>query len=197
MIRRKSAVSTSGFTLIETAIASVILVVVGYSVSLTVEMGNDSNATVLEAAQESRTQRRTVAALIDDVRTSTNARITVTTAGDGNSIVQLQQPVTVAGAFAWGVRDRRLGDDEAGCTRLEWTVRYRVDGNARLLRRTVDAAGYTQLEDVLAEDVVTTDGNPGFRMVQTGAVWEVRTRTLGGESGASVSESEFHIRTRN
>ncbi len=189
---------TSGFTLIELSISTVILAVVGYSVSIAVKMGNDSNSTVMQVASDSRTERKTMSALMDDVRMSSNARITATTDLHGNSLVQIQQPIEVDGGFVWGVRDRRLGGDEASWNQENWTIRYAVDANGRLVRRIVDTNDVTRLEDVLADDVIDGGGGAtGFRVVRSGDVWQVNVATRRGASGEVVSETEFHVRTRN
>ncbi len=185
-----------GFTLIELSISTVILAVVGYSVSVAVKLGNDSNSTVRQVVNESRGQRKSIAQLIDDVRMSTNSRITITTGAEGNSEVQLQMPIEIAGALVWGVRDRRLGDGEATWNQADWFVRYLVDDDARLVRRIVDLNGATRLEDVLDDDLREGVGTPGFRMVQAGDVWEVSLATRQGAHG-TVSNNEFHVRTRN
>jgi len=186
----------SGFTLLELSISTVILAVVGYSVSAAVKLGNDSNSTVMQVASDSRGQRKSITQLIDDVRMSTNTRITITTAINGNSQVQLQMPIEVAGALAWGVRDRRLGEDEDAWNQADWIVRYLVDDDGRLVRRVVDLNGATRLEDVLDDDLLEGVGTPGFRMVQAGAVWQVNLATRRGDHG-TVSRNEFHVRTRN
>jgi len=187
----------SGFTLLEMMISTVIFGVVGYSVSIAVKLGNDSNSTVMQVARESRAERESVSTLIDDVRMSSNTRITVATDANGNSLVQLQQPIVVAGAFAWGVRDRRLGDDEDAWNREDWTIRYLVDADARLVRRVVDAGGVTQLEDVLGDGLLDEGGDPGFRMFESGDVWQVDLAVRRGAHGDAVTANEFHIRTRN
>jgi len=186
----------SGFTLLELSISTVILAVVGYSVSAAVKLGNDSNSTVMQVASDSRGQRKSITQLIDDVRMSTNTRITITTASNGNSQVQLQMPIEVAGALVWGVRDRRLGEDEDAWNQADWIVRYLVDDDGRLVRRVVDLNGATRLEDVLDDDLLEGVGTPGFRMVQAGAVWQVNLATRRGDHG-TVSRNEFHVRTRN
>jgi prepilin-type N-terminal cleavage/methylation domain-containing protein len=188
---------SSGFTLVELTISSVILAVVGYSVSVAVKLGNDSNSTVMRVTGESRSERKTMAALMDDVRMSSNARITVATDADGNSLVQIQQPIEVGGVFVWGARDRRLGDDDDAWNRQDWTIRYLVDGNAQLVRRVVDANGVTQLEDVLGDDLLDEGGTPGFRMVQSGDVWQVNLAVHRGAHSEAIAENEFHVRTRN
>ncbi|MCY2959633.1 MAG: prepilin-type N-terminal cleavage/methylation domain-containing protein [Planctomycetota bacterium] len=187
----------SGFTLVELSISTVILAVVGYAVSVAVKMGHDSNSTVMEVASDSRAERKSISALIDDIRMTSNAQITVTTAPDGNSQLQLKQPIDVAAAQVWGVRDRRLGNDETAWNQLDWTVRYLVDGNSRLVRRVVDLNGATRLEDVLGDDLLDTGGTPGFRVAQSGDVWQVHLATRRGSHGGVITENDFHVRTRN
>lgn len=184
-----------GFTLLELTISSAILAVVGYSVSVALELGHESSITVQETAQLARAERRTISTLVDDVRSSTNARISVVADVDGNTDMRLQQPIEVAGALTWGVRDRRLGSDEADWNQADWNVRYLVDGDDRLVRRVVDAAGATRFEDVLADDLRTDAA--AFRVVQVGEIWEVSITTRRGEDGSAFSTSEFHVRARN
>lgn len=183
----------AGFTLLELTISSVLLAAVGYAVSVAVKTSRDSNTTVMRAASEARETRKTIVALIDDVRTSSNARITVATDGNGNTQARIQQPIEVAGALSWGVRDRRLGTSEDEWNRANWDLRYLVDGQDRLVRRVVDDAGVTQIEDVLAEDLAGP-GTPSFVLAQSGAIWQVRVST---RRGNTVTENEFHVRTRN
>lgn len=193
MSRHRRNAPGGGFTLLELTISTVLLAAVGYAVSIAVKMGRESNTTVMQAASEARTERKTIATLIEDVRSSTNARITVVVDGNGNTQARIQQPIEVAGALAWGARDRRLGGDEAAWNQEGWDVRYLVDDENRLVRRVVDADGVTQLEDVLAEEL-SSPGTPGFRLVQAGAIWQVEVTT---RHGNSTSENEFHVRTRN
>ncbi len=195
---RASVRSTRGYTLLELTISTVLLATVGLSVSIGVKLGNDSHATVTSISSESRATRKSVSTLVEDIRGSADARITVTTDPDGNSLVQLSQPIEVAGALVWGVRDRRLGVDEDTWNRQDWTIRYLVDAQNRLVRRVVDIVGVTQAEDVLSTGL--RDGNvaePGFRVVHSGDIWQVNIATRHGAHGEGKTENELHVRTRN
>lgn len=198
--------SRGGFTLLELTIAAGILGVLGYSLSLAVKMSRDSQRTVTRVAQESRTKRESIAQLIQDVRESTDTRITVTVLGDNNHEVTLQQPIEIAGVLGWGVYDRELGPAAVDWSRTDWSVRYtvrQVVGPAgapvrQLVRRILDDGFAMQREEVLVEGL--RDGNdvpPGFRMVQVGDVWEISLATDGENANSSGQLSDFHVRPRN
>lgn len=197
MKRMRATSRRGGFTLLELTISTLILATVGYSVSVAVKLGKDSNTTVMQVASESRTERKTMASLIDDVRMSSDARVTVATDQAGNSVVQIQRPIEVEGAFVWGVRDRRLGNDEDSWNQENWTIRYLVDADGQLVRRVVDTNGVTRVEDVLGGDMLDGGvGNPAFSVARSGDVWEVDIATQSGPD-APISRSELHVRTRN
>jgi hypothetical protein len=198
MKRARTPKARGGYTLLELTISTVLLASLGYSVSLGVKMGQESNATVNRISSESRATRKSISSLADDVRGCSNSRITVTTDVAGNSRVQLMQPIVVASALVWGVYDRRLGRDEDTWNRQDWTVVYTVDGQNRLVRRIVDLDGVTQIEDVLADGVRAGNlANPGFRVAQSGDVWEVNIAKSHGVNDEGTSASGFHVRTRN
>jgi hypothetical protein len=198
MKRARTRKARGGYTLLELTISTVLLASLGYSVSLGVKMGQESNATVNRISSESRATRKSISSLADDVRGCSNSRITVTTDVAGNSRVQLMQPIVVASALVWGVYDRRLGRDEDTWNRQDWTVVYTVDGQNRLVRRIVDLDGVTQIEDVLADGVRAGNlANPGFRVAQSGDVWEVNIAKSHGVNDEGTSASGFHVRTRN
>jgi hypothetical protein len=198
--------SRAAFTVLELAIAAGIMGVLGYSLSLAVKMSRDSQQTVSRVARESRSTRESIAQLIQDVRESTNGRITVTVLADNNHEVTLQQPIDVAGAMVWGVFDRTLGPTDAEWSRQDWFVRYTVRSVVgptgaqmrQLVRRILDDGFVVQREEVLVEDLRSgNDVPPGFQMVQAGDVWEITLTTEGESANSSGKLSEFHVRPRN
>ncbi len=198
MIRARRNGRRAGYTLLELAISTVLLGTVGYSISLGVKMGQESHATVMRVSSESRAARKSLSTLVEDVRASSDSRITVTTDGNGNSQVRLLQPIEVGGAMVWGVRDRRLGEDEDAWNQENWSVNYAVDAQDRLVRTIVDDVGATRFEDALADDLGNDGvGSPGFRVARSGDIWQVNIVTRHGVHDEGISESEFHVRTRN
>lgn len=204
--RFSAARSRAAFTLMELTIAAGIMGVLGYSLSLAVKMSRDSQQTVSRVARDSRSTRESIAQLIQDVRETADARIVVTTLGDNNHQVQLQQPIEIAGVLGWGVYDRNLGPLEADWSRADWFVRYTVRNVVgptgaqvrQLVRRVLDDGLVVRREEVLIEGL--RDGNdvpPGFRMVQVGDVWEITLATDGVNANSSGKLSEFHVRPRN
>lgn len=83
----------AGFTLLEAAIATSIFALIGYSLTVCMATANDSQRTVFSVAAQDRALREATSTLTDELRTSSDSMITVTTLADSDSQVDLQMPV--------------------------------------------------------------------------------------------------------
>lgn len=196
----------SGFTLLEMMVALSIFAVVGYGLAVAVDVGKDSQTTVLREIDENQTLRTAVNSLIDEIRVSADGQIAVAALPDGNHRVRFMLPIDVGGAAVWGVFDRRLGSDAATQIRAGWFVQYTVrtavgtDGgiNRQLLRQILSDTLVVQREEVIAEGLRSGgDVPPGFRMVMTGDLWEITLSTVGQRAGKAGMTQVFHVHTRN
>lgn len=203
--RNRVRATRAGFTLLETMISLTIFAVIGYSLAVVVDLGNDSQRSVLRVAAEDRSLRESTSFLTDELRSSTDSSIAVTTLGDGNSQVTFRMPVEVGGALSWGVYDKSLGATYADQNKANWSLRYTVRNvvtagvtNKQLVRQILDDSQVVQKELVVAEGLRA--GNltpPGFRIVQTGDVWQVTVSTVGEYANKVGMKAEFHVQTRN
>ncbi|MCE9594728.1 MAG: hypothetical protein K8S98_11095 [Planctomycetes bacterium] len=195
-----------GYTLIETAAAVAVFMVVWYSLGLALKMGNESQRAVSRIAEESRALRKSISELTDELRTSTDSSVVTATLADGNDSVSFMVPIDVAGVADWGVYDKRLGPLPADRNRPDWRIRYTVASvdvgagviEKQLVREVVDDLGAVRRQDTLARGLRPGVGaQPGFRVTKNGAVWELTLSTV-GTAGVSKGEHEvFHVRTRN
>jgi prepilin-type N-terminal cleavage/methylation domain-containing protein len=190
-----------GLTLIELIVALTIFTVLAYSLMSALSLSNNSRAAVENMVEENEELRAGVGALSEDLRLSSEARITITELADENHQLELQLPIVVGGALDWGVPGNQLPTPGA-VAEQDWLVRYTVDvdpGGAdgperTLVRQVVDDAGKIVAEEVLVHDLTKgTSASPGFHIEETGEVWEV---TLSTDKGAGKSEV-FHVYSRN
>lgn len=200
MIRRKRK-ARRGFTLTELVATIGVFSIVGYSLSGAVDLAHRAQATVSGTVDQNVAVRRASATLRGELKSTSDARVTVTTLGDGNHEVTFQVPVEVAGVRGWGAFERRLGPLEAHQNVTDGAVRYTVelspnDGVRRLVRQVLDAGGVVRRREVLVRSLAAGGGTaPGFAVEQVGALWRVRI-TQDRDDGAPRTE-EFHVRTRN
>lgn len=196
----------SGFTLLESMVSLSIFAVVGYSLAVVVDVGNDSQRSVIRVATEDRSLREASTLLIDELRSSTDSTITVATLGDGNSQLQFRMPIEVGSALSWGVYDKSLGATYADQNKADWSLRYTVRNapnsggvvNRQLVRQILDEQQVVQKETVVAEGLRSGTVTPaGFRVVQTGDVWDVTVSTVGEIATKVGMEAGFHVQTRN
>jgi type II secretory pathway component PulJ len=198
--------SRAGFTLVEALVSVSIFSVVGYALAVALDVGHDSQRTVIRIAEDDRSLRESTRKLVDELRSTAEATITVTVLPDGNHELRLMQPIDVAGVAEWGVFDRTLGPDAASQNQAGWWIRYTVrddpGGGAaaekQLVRQIVDENLVVQRERVLAQGL--RDGDdvpPGFSVVQQGDVWEVSFSTEGETEGTTGIREVFHVRARN
>ncbi|MBL8859247.1 MAG: type II secretion system protein [Planctomycetes bacterium] len=205
-MRTPSTTRRAGFTLLESMISLSIFAVLGYSIAVVVGTANDSQRTVYRVAAEGRSLRESSSLLTDELRTSTNSQITVTTLADGNSSLTFRMPVESGGNLLWGVFDRKLGADYASQNNVDWSLRYTVvnavgpDGalDRQLVRQILDAGSVVRDEQVIAHRLNNgTGAHPGFNVVQTGAMWVVTVSSEGHSAGTPGMRAEFHVQTRN
>lgn len=206
-LRRRSRASRSGgFTLVETTIALTLLLVLGYAVTTSMQVARNSNSTVDRVATEDRALRAAADALIEDLRSTNAANVTLTSPAGQNGTLVLRVPIEVGGVVAWGVHERALGPTPAEQDRVGWSVRYRVVdvplGNGafdRELRREVlDAGGAVRADDTLMRNLRSGAADPvGFRVAAVGDVWEITLSTVGALAGRAGMRQVFHVRSRN
>lgn len=199
--RSRSSRSKRGFTLIELVIGLTLFTALGYVVMLTLGAGRSSNAVVERVVTEDQMLREASAALLDDLRSTNAAHVSIDVQADGNHAVRLQIGIDTAGATTWGVHERELGPTSAEQDRAGWFVRYAVvvGGNGReLVREIYDDAGVLQRSRVLARGLRNGSGaSRGFGLVQSGSVWEATLSTVGGGTGEPGMVVVFHARSRN
>lgn len=195
----------AGFTVLETMIALSIFGVLGYSVAVCVDVANDSQRTVYSVAAEDRALRESSSYLTDELRSSTDSQITVTTLGDSNHQLDFMVPIESGGALAWGVYDKNLGSTYADQNKVGWKLRYTVRNsvvggivNKQLVRQILDTGSLIREEKVVAEGLHGgTENPPGFRVVKSGAMWVVTVSTTGKSAESPGIKAEFHVQARN
>lgn len=195
-----------GFTIIEVMISAAIFSVVGYTLASAFIMGAGAQQSVTRIASTNRSLRQSGGFLMDELRATGDAQITVTPLPDGNHQLDFMVPIDVAGVATWGVHDQGLGPTPALQNRQGWTLRYTVQNVAlgagavdrQLVRQLLDTNGDVQRQKVIARDLRSGAAvPPGFSVVQIGGIWEVQITTQGEAQGASGRETSFHVRTRN
>jgi type II secretory pathway pseudopilin PulG len=194
-----------GFTLLESTIALVISVTLGYVLTLALGVGNHSERTVVQVAAEDADFRDATDTLIRELRESTDAQVNVTVLPDGNSQLQFMVPLVAGGVVTWGVHDRMLGSDQASQDRQGWIFRYTVRSvvsggvtTKQLVRQLLDTTLTVQREKVLATGLRAGNQNPpGFNVVKAGSVWQITLTTQGLVENKTQLGGVFHVRTRN
>lgn len=207
MTRSIHARSTSAFTLLEMVVALTIFSSIGYGLLIAVEAGSHSGTTVARVSEQDRELRSATTDLCSELKCSADSTITVTPLADGNHQIRFQQPIDDAGNPSWGVYDRLLGDTAATQNRVGWFVQYTVRTvpaalggvDRQLVRQIVDDKFVVQKERVIADGLCRgTDVPPGFRMVQTGGLWEITLSTVNDTAaGTAGIRAVFHVQTRN
>jgi prepilin-type N-terminal cleavage/methylation domain-containing protein len=208
MITRRTERFTarSGFTLLEMMISVSIFAVLGYALLTAVDIAHDSDATVIRISSEDRSVRTSTTSLLDELRSTSDANITVATLADGNHRVRFTVPVTVAGVLGWGVYDRSLGHTPDDQNKVGWSLQYTVrsvtgtDGKPtrELVRQILDAAGSVHSETVLVRGLRSGTQTPaGFKVVRSGDLWEITLSTNSTADHSAVLRTVFHVKTRN
>lgn len=192
----------AGFTLIEVIAATAVFLIVGYALAGSVNLAQRAQTTVAGTAGRNVAVRKATTILRSELKSTGDARIGVTTLGDGNHELTFQVPIEVAGVPGWGAFERRLGPAEVLQNLVGGAVRYTVDiapnnGTRRLVRVVMDGTGAVRRRDVLAQNLAPGGGNaPGFEVTRIGDVWRVRITQQRDNGGAARTE-EFDVRTRN
>lgn len=203
---RKLARLAAGYTLIEMMVSLSLFTVIGYSLVIILKVSSHSQLTVNDVTEDDRALRGAATNLMEELRSSSDATITVATLADGNHQVRFMLPIDDAGAAAWGVYDRTLGPDAASQNKLDWSIRYTVRNvvaggqvvDKLLVRQLLNAQQVVQRESVVAEGLRSgTDVPPGFTMVKQGEVWELTFSTTGHAGSSAGIRAVFHVRTRN
>lgn len=181
-----------GATLIELVTATVIFTVLGTTLLTALRVATGSRETVSAVISENETQREVGTLLMDELKMTSEALLTVTPMAGGNHQVDLQLPIDVGGVADWGV------DGQSG-----WQVRYTVRAlagppvNRQLVRQVLNVAGVVQSEEVMAEGLADgAEDPPGFQVTQVGAVWEV-VLTTDSQGIRKGRRTRFHARPRN
>ncbi|MEM7203977.1 MAG: hypothetical protein AAF628_27195 [Planctomycetota bacterium] len=166
-----------GVTMVETAMASVIAVIVMVGVTRFVKVGSDHAQSVGEETQAGSAIRDAAERIARDLRQSGSVAMSVEQQIGQNDALKLKRPIAVSGgALTWGVSEKKLGS-KAG-----WAIRYDVKrvkprgGNLRrdLVRRIIDDAGTVFREEVLLRNLRTGVATPpGFKVEQSGKMWKV------------------------
>jgi hypothetical protein len=197
----KGRASSKGLTFMEVVAASAVSMVLGYALIGMVTMGNTTQATVSQVAEENDQLRTANKELMKELQVANSATMTITTLQDNNHEVTFMTPVEVSGNPAWGVRDFSLGPDPTSQTRENWKFRYTVQNvnNCRkLVRQILDDMDVVQREEVIAENLRSgSDNPPGFQMVQAGEMWELTIGTLGEDASDPGRRVIFHVLLRN
>jgi type II secretory pathway component PulJ len=195
----------AGFTVLEMMFAVSIFSIIGYSLGVALDAGQDSQAEVLRTSVGNKAMRESSKQLIDELRESSDATITITTLPDGNHELTFQQPITVGTNLVWGVHERKLSTDPLQQTQQNWSVRYTVVSvllaggwERTLVRQILDTGGNVRFQENLMEDLKSGAAAPeGFRMVRVGSLWEI-TMTQNSSTATGVGEGvEFHVQTQN
>lgn len=203
---RNARRARGGFTLIELTIGLTLFLFLGYVVTTSMQVARNSNATVDRVASEDRALRDAAGSLMEDLRSSNAANVTITSPANQNSSLVLRVPIEVGGAIAWGVHERGLGPAAADQDRAGWSVRYRVvdvalgngQFNRELRREVLDAGNAVRLDEIVMRNLrAGSDAPPGFRVAAVGDVWEITLSTVGAIAGRAGLRQVFHVRSRN
>lgn len=198
--------SKSGFTLLEMMISMSIFAVLGYTLMTAVEVAHHSDVTVMRIASENRSMRTSTTSLLDELRSTSDSNIAVTTLADGNHQVRFKMPVQVAGVLGWGVFDRGLGATTDDQNKVGWSLQYTIrqltgsDGrpSATLVRQILDDTGAWRSETVVMRGLRSGAQTPaGFKMVRSGDLWEITLSADSPSDHSAVLRTVFHVKTRN
>jgi type II secretory pathway component PulJ len=195
----------AGFTLLESMVSLVVFTAIGGALALATRAGQQTERSVTDESNSSRSLREVTSALTDELRSSSDTQITVTALADGNDSLRFLVPIQNGTTLGWGVYDPSLGSDEASENRVGWSLRYTVESvvsgsqtTRRLLRQVLDQAQTVQRQRVVLDRLHSgTDNPPGFTVRKQGAMWEI---TLSAEPRSAVGkgiQEVFHVQARN
>lgn len=195
----------AGFTVIELAIATALVAVLGLALISATLMGTNAQVAVSDAVEASQGMRAASAAISSEFRSTDADTITVTVLEDGNHELSFMQPVTFEGTATWGVYDRTYGPTADEQNKVGWRIRYtvaQVDVNGaeerQLVRRVLDDLGVVHEEETVLRGLRDGGGaSPGLRVTQAGEMWEIEINTVGYRGDSQGERADFHVRTRN
>jgi hypothetical protein len=192
--------SRAGFTLIEVCIASVVLIVLWYALAGAMNSGTRSQEVLMDAAAELAEMRRSNDLLLEDLRATGAGAMSIETLEDGNDVLELQHPIRVEGALAWGVRTTGHALDDPTTGEPGWSIRYAVGGDSAtsLVRQVLAADGTVQSEQVVVTQLSPGDPQqPSFSITRQGEMWRVHIAQADHQQGHPGPGTEFHVRMRN
>lgn len=203
--RKRPARHRAGHTVLELTIATAIFSVVGYALVGAVEMGHNSQHTVLQVAASGEDIREAKDTLVAEMKIAGDSTVVVTTLADGNHELEFQHPVEVGGSLSWGVFDPKYGPDPADQNKEGWQIQYTVESlqqggetNRRLVRRILDETSEVQEQRVIIDGLLDgASATPGFSVVQVGDMWVVRITTVGACQSGGAQGVQFHVNLRN
>jgi len=191
-------------TMVEAAMGTSFLAFIGFVLMTTVEIGVDSHDSVMRISSNLEAMRDGARQVRDDLRATSEDRLTVETLDWGDSRITLQHPVTVDADRTWGVRDSSLGSDESDWSREDWSLRLTVvqvqqGGVVRrdLVRQLLDADGAVVSEEALVEGLYDDEDDPGFAVTDAGDVWTITVQTDGIVPGTKADVTQMDVRIRN
>ena len=195
----------SGMTLLETLLTLLVFSVIGGALALATRAGQETERAVTDESNRNRALRSAARLLTDELRSSSDAQISVTALPDGNDTLRFMVPMQDDTALGWGVHERTLGGDEAQPDRTGWSLRYTVEiagtgkqATRRLVRQVLDASQAVQRQQVVIERLrAGTDDPPGFTVRRRGALWEITLAADARRGRDRVIHEVFHVRARN
>lgn len=190
-----------GFTLVETAIAAALSLVIVVGVVMFTQVGERNVSTVRYAAKASKELRTAAELVADDLRQCETSHMTIVSLADGNHSVTLQRPIGVtAGTPTWGIYEASLGATTAQRSQAGWSVCYTVvdDGaEKQLVRRTLDAGGAVRKQEVLLRNLRPGSSTaPGFQVEANGAMWTITISTR-RDGEIPMQQVQFDVSLRN
>ncbi len=195
----------SGFTLIEMVISMSIFVVIGYGLVVALKAGRNSAQAVHDISDADHGLRTATSKLIDELGSSADTQITVTTLADGNNQVRFLMPIDVGGNLVWGVYDRTFGSTPAAQNKANWSICYTVRSQVsngkttrELVRRILDDKQVVQKESVLMTGLCSGGvATPGFKIAKAGVLWQITVNTEGVLQGKTGLGAVFHVQAQN
>jgi type II secretory pathway pseudopilin PulG len=195
----------AGFTVIELAIATALVAVLGLALISATLMGNNAQVAVSEAVDASQGLRAASVAISGEFKSTDADTITVTALADGNHELSFMVPVVFEGTATWGVYDRSYGQTADEQNKVGWQIRYTVAevevngvGERQLVRQVLDDLDVVQEQETILRGLREGGGaSPGLRVTQAGEMWEIEINTVGYKGDSQGERADFHVRTRN
>ncbi len=160
-----------GFTLLEVAVALAILAIIAVAFGQVVISSTNSMDYLVADNTIDQEIKRGLTMVLNELRQSSNAVITLDTSNSNFDIVTFQTPNTYGGSIDWGAAD------STGTWNANWSVRYTV-ANGQLVRRALNALNNQfGSDEVLVRSLDSANGTvKGFQVTQNGPVVNVLIR---------------------